>query len=1098
MTLSDLAVRRPVFAAVAAIILSVIGLVAFFALPVRELPSVDPPQVSIQTTYTGASAEVVEERITQIIERQVAGIQGVDQMSSSSRDGSSRISISFTLNRDLDGAANDVRDAVSRVVARLPVDADPPQVAKANADASPIMFISLYSSTMDRLALSDYANRILVERFSIIPGVAQVNLGGAQLYAMRIWLNPDAMAARGVTVDDVANALNAQNVELPAGSLESNAKDFTIRVNRQYVRPEDFAKLPIVPGGTGAASSAASASSVSTTAANAITSNRTSANANGAVTTTNGANGVTNAAGLTSGYITRLGDIARVEEGPDERRRSFHMNGREQIGLALTRQSQANDLDISKQVRRAIDEINKTLPKGTKLEVAVDYSVFTRDAIKEVYITMALSLALVALVNFVFLGSWRAAIIPSIVAPICILSSFMVLAPLGFSINLLTLLALVLSIGLVVDDAIVVVENIQRRIDEGEPPLVAAERGARQVFFAVVATTVVLLSVFAPLMVLPGYIGRLFVELAVAIASAVFFSALLALSLSPMLSSKLLRTAHGEGWLAETVNAGMMNLRNSYAASLTMLLGARRGAMLAGIGVAVLSLLAGGLFLVLPKELVPPEDRGRVDVAVLAPEGAGYDYTEIAARQAEPLFMNLVKQGVADRYILGLPRFGGNQFNTGFGSVVLADWRHRHITADALAAQLNKQLGAITSARVIGSIRGPFQRGGPGGGGSGSNVDLIAEGNDYPEILRWINPILEAAERNPGLVRPRLNYEPTSPRLLVNIDRDKAATLGVSATSVGRALGIMFGSQKVTTYVKNGQEYDVILQSDRERRKALDDLNTLYVRGGSGQLVALGNVVTTKVEGDTPDRERVDRQRAITITAELAPGYTVAQAVKFYRDQAARAPPGINIDWGGQARDYLQASSAVGVAFGFALLLVFLVLAAQFESWIHPAVIMLTVPLAALGGLFGLLIAGSSINTYSEIGLIILVGIAAKNGILIVEFANQLRDQGRSVTQAVIESASLRLRPIIMTSISAACGSLPLILAGGPGAGSRRTIGVTIFSGAIFATLLTLFIVPVFYNLLARYTKSPEWTAKQIEEFSHQELSGGAAPAPAE
>ena len=1096
MTLSDLAVRRPVFAAVAAIILSVIGFVAFFALPVRELPSVDPPQVSIQTNYTGASAEVVEERITQIIEQQVAGIQGVDQMSSSSRDGSSRISISFTLDRDLDGAANDVRDAVSRVVARLPVDADPPQIAKANADASPIMFISLYSSTMDRLALSDYANRILVERFSIIPGVAQVNLGGAQLYAMRIWLNPDAMAARGVTVDDVANALNNQNVELPAGSLESNAKDFTIRVNRQYVRPEDFAKLPIVAGGAGAASSGG-VTTTAAAAANAITSNRTSANANGAVVTTNGVNGVTNAGGLTSGYVTRLGDIARVEEGPDERRRSFHMNGREQIGLALTRQSQANDLEISKQVHKAVDEINKTLPKGTRLEVAVDYSVFTRDAIREVYITMALSLALVAMVNFIFLGSWRAAIIPSIVAPICILSSFMILAPLGFSINLLTLLALVLSIGLVVDDAIVVVENIQRRIDEGEPPLVAAERGARQVFFAVVATTVVLLSVFAPLMVLPGYIGRLFVELAVAIASAVFFSALLALSLSPMLSSKLLRTAHSEGWLAERMNAGMTNLRNSYAASLTMLLGHRRAAVLVGAGVVVLALMAGGLFLALPKELVPTEDRGRIDLAVLAPEGAGYDYTVVAARQAEPMFQKLVKDGVADRYILGLPRFGGNQFNTGFGSVVLSDWRHRTITADKLAAQLNKQLSGITSARVIGSIRGPFQRGGPGGGGSGSNVDLIAEGNDYPEIVRWITPILNAAERNPGLVRPRLNFEPTSPRLLVNIDRDKAATVGVSATSVGRALGIMFGSQKVTTYVKNGQEYDVILQSDRDRRRTLDDLNTLYVRGGSGQLVALGNVVTTQVVGDTPDRERVDRQRAITVTAELAPGYTVAEAVKFYRDQAARAPPGITIDWGGQARDYLQASSAVGVAFGFALLLVFLVLAAQFESWIHPAVIMLTVPLAALGGLFGLLIAGSSINTYSEIGLIILVGIAAKNGILIVEFANQLRDQGRSVTQAVIESASLRLRPIIMTSISAACGSLPLILAGGPGAGSRRTIGVTIFSGAIFATLLTLFIVPVFYNLLARYTKSPEWTAKQIEEFEHDE-PGGAVPAPAE
>jgi multidrug efflux pump len=672
----------------------------------------------------------------------------------------------------------------------------------------------------------------------------------------------------------------------------------------------------------------------------------------------------------------------------------------------------------------------------------------------------------------------------------------MVLAPLGFSINLLTLLALVLSIGLVVDDAIVVVENIQRRIDEGEPPLVAAERGARQVFFAVVATTVVLIAVFAPLMVLPGYIGRLFVELAVAIASAVFFSAVLALSLSPMLSSKLLKPASGEGWLAVKVEGFMHRLRDSYAESLKLLLGRKGVAPIVGAGVLALALTAGGLFVLLPKELVPSEDRGRVDLNILAPEGAGYDYTLAAAKLAEPMFDKLVKDGVADRYILGVPRPGGSQFNNGFGSIVLSDWHHRKLTANDVAAQLNRQLGSITSARIIGSVRGPFQRGGPQGGGSGSNVDLIAEGDEYESLARWIQPILDAAEHNPGLVRPRLNYEPTSPRLSVNIDRDKSATLGVSATSVGHALGIMFGSQKATTYVKNGQEYDVILQTDLDKRRTLDDLNTLYVRGSAGQLVPLSSVVHTEVRGDTPDRERVDRQRAITLTAELAPGYTVAQAVKFYRDLAAQAPSGVTIDWGGQARDYLEASNAVGIAFAFALLLVFLVLAAQFESWIHPAVIMLTVPLAALGGLFGLLMAGSSINTYSEIGLIILIGIAAKNGILIVEFANQLRDEGRTVTQAVIESASLRLRPIIMTSISAAMGSLPLIMAGGPGAGSRKTIGVVIFAGAIFATLLTLFVVPVFYNLLARFTRSPEWTAKQIEAFDRGE--GGVSPAAAE
>ncbi|MBP6877322.1 MAG: efflux RND transporter permease subunit [Phenylobacterium sp.] len=1046
--LSDISVRRPVFAAVAAIILCVVGVAAFASLTVRELPSVDPPVVSISTTYRGASAEVVEERITEVIERQISGIQGIDRVNSSSRDGRSNINISFRLDRNLDDAANDVRDAVSRVAANLPLQADPPQIAKATADGSPIMFISFASTTLNRLQLSDYAQRYLVERFSTVPGVAQVFVGGSQLYSMRIWLDPNAMAARGVTVDDVENALNSQNLELPAGSLEAPDKDFTIRVGRGYATPEQFAQLPVVASG-GRASAA--------------TGNTSQA------------------------YVTRLGDIARVEEGPDERRRSFRSNGRDQVGIGITRQSQANDLEISQGVRDLLPELNKSLPKGTVLEVAVDYTVFTKHALEEVWITMGISMSLVALVNFVFLGTWRAALIPSVVAPICILSTFIVLAPLGFSLNLLTLLALVLAIGLVVDDAIVVVENIQRRIDEGEPAIVAAQRGARQVFFAVVATTIVLISVFAPLMFLPGYIGRLFVELAVAIAAAVAFSALLALSLSPMLASKLLRPAQGQGFLARRVDAAMGKLKSSYHASLEALLGDRR-ATFATIGlVIVLAAGAGGLFAVLPRELVPEEDRGRVDLNVIAPEGAGFDYTMKAAAQVEARLQELRKDGVITRYILGVPRFGGTQFNSGFGNANLTEGGG--ITSNELAARLNRELSSITSVRAIASVRPAFQR---GGGGGGSGVDVIVAGDDYAQIAAWIKPLLAAAEANPGLSRARLDYEPTSPRVLVNIDREKAAALGVSAQAVGRALESNFGTRRVTTYIKNGQEYDVLLQTDREQRQTEQDIGNLYVRANSGELIPLSTVVTTEVRGDTPDRSRVDRLRSVTLSAQLNPGYPVGEAVKFFEAEIAKMPPGPQIKWGGMARDYLEAGSAVGLAFGMALLLVFLVLAAQFESWIHPGVIMLTVPVAALGGLFGLLIAGSTVNTYSQIGLIILIGIAAKNGILIVEFANQLRDEGLSIREAVIESASLRLRPIIMTSIAAAAGAIPLIMWGGAGGESRKTIGVVIFFGAIFATLLTLFIVPVFYNLLARFTKSPQTTARRIEAFEEAEQARAA------
>lgn len=1046
--LSDISVRRPVFAAVAAIILCVIGLAAFGSLPIRELPNVDPPVVSISTVYRGASAEVIEERITQVIERQVSGIQGIDRVNSSSRDGRSQISITFRLDRDLDAAANDVRDAVSRVSANLPDQADPPQIAKANADASPIIILNLTSTTLNPLELADYADRYLVERMSTIDGVAQANLFGAKIYAMRIWLNADAMAARGVTVADVETALNAQNLELPAGSLESSAKDFTIRVARAYATPEEFARLPI-------------------------------------------------RAADASGFVLRLADVARIEEGPDERRRLFRGNGVDQVGIGLTRQSQANDVAISEGVRREVEVINQTLPPGTKLVVAVDNSVFTAEAIHEVWVTMGIAVALVALVNLIFLGSWRSALIPSLVAPVCILATFIVLAPLGFSLNLLTLLALVLAVGLVVDDAIVVVENIQRRVDEGEPPLVAAQRGARQVFFAVVATTIVLISVFAPLMFLPGYIGRLFVELAVAIAAAVAFSALLALSLSPMMASKLLKPATGQGWFNKRMDWAMDRLKDSYRHSLEGLLGQRTATLATGGAVILLAGFAALLFVSLPKELVPAEDRGRVDIQISAPEGAGFDYTAGIGARIEKIMARYRDNGVAERTILTIPRFGATQFNSGNGVVVLKGWGERDKTADDVAAELNKELSSITGVRAVASVRGAFQRGGGGGGGGGTNVDMIAVGNDYVQLANWLKPILEAAQSNPGFSRPRLDYEPTSPRLSVQIDLDKAASLGVSAQAVGRALETMFGSRQATTYIKNGQEYDVILQTELDQRRSVADLDKLQVRTNSGGLVPLSTVVRTELRGDTPDRPRVDRLRSVTLTTQLSPGFTVEDAVSFFQAQAAAHPtPGVSVKWGGQAKDYLEGSGGIAIAFGLALLLVFLVLAAQFESWIHPAVIMLTVPLAVLGGLFGLLMAGSTINTYSQIGLIILVGIAAKNGILIVEFANQLRDEGLKVTEAVIEAAALRLRPIIMTSIATAMGALPLLLWTGAGAGSRQTIGAVIFFGAIVATLLTLFIVPVFYNLLARFTKSPEWTARQIEDYEAREKAGEGHASP--
>ena len=1066
MMLSDVAVRRPVFAAVAAIVLCVIGAAAFFFLPVRELPDVDPPVVSISTSYAGASAEVIENRITEPVEQQIAGIQGVDRITSSSRDGRSNVTIEFSLDRNIDDAANDVRDRVARVVGRLPEQADPPEVSKADSDSSPIMILFLRSSSMNRLELTDYADRYLLDRLATVPGVAQAQIFGEQRYAMRIWLNAEAMAARGITVTQVENALNAQNVELPAGSLESTDKDYTVRVARTYARAEDFAQLPI--GTAGSAPAVATAN------------NTTQPSTSGSVGAIQSANR----------YVTRLGDIARVEEAPAEARRLFRGNGLDQIGLGVTRQAQSNDLAISEGIRSALVDMQSSLPPGTELVVGSDNSVFTSHAISEVWITIGISLALVALVNFIFLGSLRAALIPSVVAPICLLATFIVLAPLGFSLNLLTLLALVLAIGLVVDDAIVVTENIQRRLDLGEPPLVAAERGARQVFFAVVATTVVLLAVFAPLLFLPGYVGRLFVELAAAIAAAVAFSAFLALTLSPMLASKILKPAAGSGWVARRVDKAMDTLKNSYGASLDMLVGSR----VAVIGVAAMILVvaggAVGMFFILPSELVPQEDRGRVQVRVQGPEGAGFDYTKKIMLGLEPILAQYKADGEVESYLISAPGFGGGSYNSGNATLILKDWSERKRAADVIAQEINGKLRGQTGAQVNASIPGAFQRGGGGGGGNSNSVEMIVTGSEYEDIYRWLQPVLAASLENPGFSRPRLNYEPNSPRLLVDVDPEKSAALGVSSQEIGRTLETMFGSRRATTYIRGGQEYDVILQTERANRAGVADLEALYVSTGSGTLVPLASVVDTKTSGDTPDRRRLDRQRSISLQADLNPGETIADAVAFLNAEVAKQPQGVvAIQWGGAARDQQEAGGAVGAAFGLALLLVFLVLAAQFESWITPAVIMLTVPLAAAGGLFGLLMAGSSLNIYSQIGLIILIGVAAKNGILIVEFANQLRDQGRSIREAIIESSTLRLRPIIMTSIATAFGALPLMLWHGAGAGSRQTIGVVIFTGAMFSTLLTLFVVPVIYGALARFTKSPEWTARKIEQWEAQEAT---------
>jgi len=1036
MTLSDLSVRRPVLATVLSLIIIAFGAIAFTTLPLRELPDVDQPVVSISTSYPGASAQVVETQITRVIEDQLSGIEGVDIINATSRDGRSSINIEFTLDRDLEDAANDVRNAVGRARGNLPADVLEPVISKADSDANAIMWFSLSSETMDLVELSDFAQRYIVDRIGVIDGVANVQIGGDARRALRIWLDTNALAARGLTVQDVENALRAQNLDLPAGYVQSQERDYQVRVTRPFQTPEEFARLPL----------------------------SRSAGAGDAV--------------------VRLGDVARVEFAPVEERRIFRGNRRDQVGIGIVRQSQSNALDVARGVKAEIERIQHTLPEGVSLDLTYDGTVFIEQAISRVAQTLLEATILVVLVIYLFLGSWRAAFIPTAVIPVCLIGAFLVLAVFGFTINLLTLMALVLSIGLVVDDSIVVLENAQRRVDTlGEPKLVAAQRGARQVFFAVVATSAVLVAVFAPMLFIGGYVGKLFVELSVTIAGVVVISAFAALSLSPVMCSMLLKPAAQSTPLARFVDRALNALRASYRTSLEAALNNKMPVFAMFVAV-----LAGGWFLFtqLSSELTPAEDRGMMMAFVNAPEGSGFEYTSRVMEQVEGTLMEYVEAGELARFMVVLPGFGDagtNRFSSGFAMMFLEPWGERR-PATELVTELNQRFSQIPGATVRVIMPNAFQR----GGGDGASIVLL--GSEYEPLAATADRIVARLRENPNFTRPRMNYEPTSPRVMVDIDRERAAALGISVQAIGRTLEATMGSRRVNTITDRGEEYYVYLQAERDERSDIADLTNKFVRSDrTGELVPLSTVVSLRTVGDSAERRRLNRQAAVTVGASIAGDYAIgdamAQLESIAREEIGDQP--ISIDYTGQARQFRQATGAVGFAFGFALIIVFLVLAAQFESFVHPVVIMLSVPLAVMGGLFGLFLTDNTLNIYSQIGLIILIALAAKNGILIVEFANQLRDEGKSIRDAILDASDLRIRPVLMTSTATVVGALPLIIGHGAGAESRGTIGIVIFFGLLVSTMLTLFVVPVFYDLLARYTKSPEATAKAIEEFEHGE-----------
>src|SRR5690554_4481815 len=1025
-----MAVRRPVMAAVFCALIVLFGILSFQSLSLRELPDVDRPVVSVTVTYRGANAEVVENRVTQVIEDALSGIVGLDEIVSTSLDGRSNIDITFSMGRDIDAAANDVRGAVARAQESLPEEINPPLVRKQEADSRPIIWYSLSSDRMSLEELTDFSERYVRDRFAVLDGVSQVLTDGNLRYAIRIWLDADALAARQLTVSDVESALRARNVELPGGFVETPETDLTVRIQRSYASPADFERMPV--GQTG------------------------------------------------DGTVIRLADVADIEQSALEPRNVYRGNGVPQVGLGLVRQSQANDIALARNAREEADRVRATLPDGMVLELSSDSTVFVSESIKEVWITLFIAAFLVVAVIYLFLGSLRAAAIPAMVVPVCMIGVFTVIAGFGFSINIVTLLALVLAVGLVVDDSIVVLENIQRRVDLGEPPMLAALNGGNQVIFAVIATTAVLVAVFVPLIFLPGMVGRVFVELAITVSGAVVLSALVALTLSPMMASKMVVPSRKAKGLSKWVHDKLDVARANYRSSLEMVL--RRPVFV--LPLVIVSIL-GALFFFsrLPGELTPTEDLGSFFASFTSQEGAGFDYTREQSEQIEAMLMEYVEAGEVAQSIVRIPGFGGSGYGSGVVFVTLAPWADRDRGGQEIVSEINERLAGVPGLRAFASMRSTLS-----GEGMGSDIDFVLGGDDYAELGAFAEDLVATAQaENPNLLQISSDYRPTSPRLVVDVDIDRAADLGVSDEQVARTLETHLGSRRVGTYVDRGESYEVVLQNRREQRTSLTDLEGLFVRGGSGDVIPLSNLVEVTETGEAAERRRINRFCSVTVSATLADGYSLGDAVEWFDDYAAsHLPETVRTQYLGGAQEYLEANQAAAFAFGMALLIVFLVLAAQFESLIQPLIIMLTVPLAIAGGLFGLYIAGSSLNIYSQIGLIVLIGLAAKNGILIVEFANQLRDQGMDVVDAALEAADTRFRPIMMTGVSTAAGAIPLIIASGPGAESRITIGLVIFTGVLVATLFTLIVIPSTYAVVGRYTKTPQWTSRQLERFARE------------
>ncbi len=1007
MNLSDISIQRPVFATVINILVILLGLMAYDRLSVREYPNIDVPVVTVETRYLGANARIMETQVSQIIEDSLSGVEGIDYMVSKSSAESSSITVYFRLDRDADSAASDVRDRVGRVRGQLPEDVEEPIVAKVEADAQPIIWLAFSSDQHSALEITDFAERRVKDPLQTIKGVANVQVVGQREYAMRIWLNRNQMAALSISPQDVENALRQQNLEVPAGRVESAQREFTVLAETDLKTPEQFGNIILRKE---------------------------------------------------SGYLVRLKDVARVEIAAKSERVISRFKGVNAVALGVVKQSTSNPLDVSAGVQDMLVSIRESLPTGMKVDVGYDSSIFISRSIDSVFTTIFEAVALVVLVIFLFLRNARATLIPLLTIPVSLIGAFTMMAMFGFSINTLTLLAMVLAIGLVVDDAIVVLENIYRYIEEGMEPVAAAFKGMREIAFAVIAMTLTLAAVFAPVAFTPGRTGKLFSEFALTLAGAVIVSGFVALTLAPMLSSKLLKHNPNPSKFYLMGETFLNALTSHYQSLLKKAL--HKSYLIIALGVFTI-VGVGVVFTSLPSELSPVEDRGNIIGFSIAPEGASTEYVDRYAKQIEAVYETVPEQR-SYFMIVGFP-----DATNSISFMGVQDWEDRERSTQEIAGSImGPMFGGIT-----GTMSFPMLPPSLGQSIVSRPVEFVVQTTDsFEQLNLFTQALMMKVYSNPMFTQPDSDLKLNKPELNIQVQRDKAADVGVPVATIGKTLEIMMASRDVTRFKKDGEQYDVVLQVDDVDRSSPQDITQVYVRGNDDTMVQLSNLVTVTETVAPKELNHFNKLNAATIQAGLAPGVTLDEALAFLNEQVKILAKEMNIqvqvDYGGQSREFIESSAGLMSTFLLALAFIYLVLAAQFESFKSPFIIMLSVPPALLGALLTLMLVGGTLNVYSQIGLLTLVGLITKHGILIVEFANQLQEQGKNRLEAVVEASAMRLRPILMTTAAMVLGAIPLALASGAGAESRSQIGWVIVGGMSFGTLLTLFIVPAFYMLL--------------------------------